>query len=152
MPQRGCLTLGIDRKGAASGVDPIHSAEARIAERDRGTGLANAKVADLVDQARAALRVGQLDEARELLTAALHTPRANEFLAAGELLKDIQASTDSAGIRLRLVELTEEDFEAFRVDNVTPRILDFGFDALTSRALTLSKRRVTYAWRFAARS
>lgn len=131
---------GAAYKAEQEGTAAKHAADE--AEQRRLANEANAKVEALVFDATNALKVGDIDAAKEKVRAALAIRYANDFAKPRKLAQQIGNATDPSRIRAALMELTDEAFQQLRQSGTLPPQMTSGYEALDLRTAELARPEV----------
>lgn len=119
--------------------------EAERQAKAQAQAEAAATVSRLVEEARVALTAGELAKAESLLDEASKVADASNRGAARSLSEKIRHSADSAWVLASLVSAPDDEFARFREGGAPPGALDFGFAALTDRAVALARPQIDAA-------
>jgi hypothetical protein len=144
----GILLIGVSFTGKESVRQRAEFAAKQEVERQakaQAQAEATAKVSGLVVSARAALTEGEISKAESLLDEASKVAEASNRGTARALSDKIRNSADSGWILMSLVGAPENEFARFRGGGAPPSSLDFGFAALTNRAVALARPQVDAA-------
>jgi len=120
-------------------------AKKMLAEQERLEAAANHRVQELLQQADVLLQNGEVEEARGILVQAADTPDASELVRVEDTLARIELATDADLVRSRLSALSDDEFQSFADEGVTPASLVLGYAALTEKVVALARSELPAA-------
>lgn len=103
---------------------------------------ANQQVTGLFHQAGTALRSKDITRANSLLSQAQNIQNATDSdgkAAIVDLIQKIHKATDPGKVRQSLLNLTDDDFDAFCKKKVTPASMNFEFPVLNYQEMTIAQ-------------
>jgi hypothetical protein len=109
------------------------------AAREKAESDANLQVTSLIEKAKNALIIGNLDTAEQAINTASKINAASNRNQLLGLQAAIKKSTDANSAFDTLIKLSDSDFDAFKTSNNAPASFDLGYPILTDNFVASAK-------------